>query len=234
MFNQHDTYAERMNTLSVIYNIPLPPHSPPSLHTSSSVSSAGSTQPSSPVSVSPTSDTSDRPHLHDHEHDAHSDDSEGRNMDDDEEGAATAVPTVTTFTQVRTPTTASSSTANSPVHPYAMPAIVSSHQNGSSAPSNRMSVVTTPTRLGRPRALSNLPPPAPPPTSVPPPAPAPSSNEPSSDPPLSATLRIPDAGRSRGNSITHKRTGSNSRLAALQEETERQDGQPAQTDNSSR
>ena len=32
---QHDTYADRMNILSVVYDIPLPPHSPPSVSSAS-------------------------------------------------------------------------------------------------------------------------------------------------------------------------------------------------------
>ena len=53
---QHDTYAERMNILSLIYSIPPPPHSPSAVYLSS-VSSADSTRPSSPGS--PPSDSSD-------------------------------------------------------------------------------------------------------------------------------------------------------------------------------
>lgn len=54
---QHDTYAERMNILSLIYSIPPPPHSPSSAYLSSVSTSADSTRPSSPGS--PPSDSSD-------------------------------------------------------------------------------------------------------------------------------------------------------------------------------
>jgi hypothetical protein len=55
---QHDTYAERMNILSLIYSIPPPPHSPSNAVYPSSVStSTDSTRPSSPGS--PPSDSSD-------------------------------------------------------------------------------------------------------------------------------------------------------------------------------
>ncbi|KDQ63840.1 hypothetical protein JAAARDRAFT_29888 [Jaapia argillacea MUCL 33604] len=56
----HDTYADRMNILSLIYSIPPPTDLPSSSYAPSYTStSTTSTQPSSPVSVSPSSDTSD-------------------------------------------------------------------------------------------------------------------------------------------------------------------------------
>ena len=54
---QHDTYAERMNILSLIYSIPPPPHSPSSAYPSSVSTSTDSTRPPSPGS--PPSDSSD-------------------------------------------------------------------------------------------------------------------------------------------------------------------------------
>jgi len=54
---QHDTYAERMNILSLIYSIPPPPHSPSTAYLSSVSTSADSTRPPSPGS--PPSDSSD-------------------------------------------------------------------------------------------------------------------------------------------------------------------------------
>ena len=60
--SQHDTYADRMNILSLIYSIPPPPHSPSTLYPKSMPTSTDSTQPSSPITGSPTSDSSD--HLH--------------------------------------------------------------------------------------------------------------------------------------------------------------------------
>ena len=54
---QHDTYAERMNILSLIYSIPPPPHSPSTPYLSSVSTSTDSTRPSSPGS--PPSDSSD-------------------------------------------------------------------------------------------------------------------------------------------------------------------------------
>lgn len=59
---QHDTYADRMNILSLIYSIPAPPHSPSPLYPPSISTSTDSTQPPSPVSGSPSSESSD--HLH--------------------------------------------------------------------------------------------------------------------------------------------------------------------------
>jgi hypothetical protein len=58
---QHDTYAERMNILSLIYSIPPPPHSPSTVYPSSVSTSTDSTRPPSPGS--PPSDSSDHlPH----------------------------------------------------------------------------------------------------------------------------------------------------------------------------
>src|ERR1700761_6493790 len=51
-----------MNILSLIYSIPPPPHSPSPLYPHSISRSTDSTQPPSPVSGSPTSESSD--HLH--------------------------------------------------------------------------------------------------------------------------------------------------------------------------
>ncbi|TFY82696.1 hypothetical protein EWM64_g1322 [Hericium alpestre] len=55
----HDTYADRMNILSLIYSIPPIPHSPTSLYTASISASTDSTQPSSPTTGSPSSESSD-------------------------------------------------------------------------------------------------------------------------------------------------------------------------------
>jgi hypothetical protein len=54
---QHDTYAERMNILSLIYSIPPPLHSPSTPYPSSVSTSTNSTRPPSPGS--PPSDSSD-------------------------------------------------------------------------------------------------------------------------------------------------------------------------------
>ncbi|THH31990.1 hypothetical protein EUX98_g2190 [Antrodiella citrinella] len=66
---------------------------------------------------------------------------------------------------------------------------------------------------------------------MPPPAPAATSAieavpNPGS-PPLSRRLDVPVASRQRGHSVSHKRTGSNSKLAALEEESDKLDEQPA-------
>ncbi|TRM61466.1 hypothetical protein BD626DRAFT_78358 [Schizophyllum amplum] len=79
------------------------------------------------------------------------------------------------------------------------------------------------TRTSVLRARSNsgaLPPPAPPPLTSPPPAPTVSAdNSPNIPPPATHHLNVVQ--RQRGNSVGHRRTGSGSRLAALQEEQER-------------
>ncbi|CDO72393.1 hypothetical protein BN946_scf184977.g92 [Trametes cinnabarina] len=205
----HDTYAERMNILSMVYEIPLPPHSPSSFYASSSASvSSDSTRPSSPRSTTPTSERSpSRTRDGDLRHST-----ETVRAEDVIEGYA-------------------NSGAASPVHPYAAaaaataPVVPPLPPTAEAGGGSRMSVV--PSIRTRPRASSTLPPPAPPPTSLPPPAPSPTRPD---YPELTPTqTRAPDVvGRSRGNSVSHRRTGSssNNRLVPLREESV--DGLPAE------
>ncbi|KAH7924894.1 hypothetical protein BV22DRAFT_1090141 [Leucogyrophana mollusca] len=225
----HDTYADRMNILSLIYSIPPIPHSPSSVYTPSI--STESTQPPTPTSLSPASDshrsstyatehTQDEPqHVdalgkgpHD-EHDAH-------------EGIGSAMfaldSTHGSDISPRTPN------APSP-HPYAAASEPSSDAvdippGQSSSSLNRTSTLPAIRTqhsgpfVGRPRAASVLPPPAPPPASSPPPPPP----ETSTSPAISSAqpTRFLEVTRSRGNSISHKRTGSGSRLAAVNEDVQ--------------
>ncbi|KAK7694485.1 hypothetical protein QCA50_001671 [Cerrena zonata] len=215
----HDTYADRMNILSLIYNIPLPVHSLSSGYASSSVSvSTVSTQPSSPSSTSPTSESSGTR--------SRTSSTSSRQSDDDFRGSSeterpradesdgmlaigTAMFSLDTSLSPRTPMGPS-------VHPYA----ASSAQSIPLSPTNSKSTVTSPPRPGRSRASSTLPPPPPPPTSLPPPAPA-SVIEPTLDISVSPSIRPHEpaiVGRTRGLSMSHKRTGSGSKLAPLKED----------------
>ncbi|KAL4069490.1 hypothetical protein J3A83DRAFT_4095345 [Scleroderma citrinum] len=212
----HDTYADRMNILSLIYSIPPIPHSPTSLYAPST--STESTQPPSPSSLSPSSDShrsssyatehfQDDPHplvVADEtsdEHDAH-------------EGIGSAMLNAAHLSQDY------SSSASTPVHPYANSP--ESSPSRSQATLSRTSTLPpnrpphTPPIVGRPRASSvlPLPPPFPPPDIALPPAPA---------IPTSQTNRFLDVNRSRGSSTGHKRTGSGTKLTAVSEEGVRLD-----------
>ncbi|KAA1468631.1 hypothetical protein DENSPDRAFT_479153 [Dentipellis sp. KUC8613] len=207
----HDTYADRMNILSLIYSIPPIPHSPTSLYTASISASTDSTQPPSPTSGSPSSESSDQtpftPSL------LTDDGDDGRRYSTEDtikldgdiylngEELVDGLPTPA-------------------VHPYAAPARISVEIDPqllnppppAPAPARTS---TAPLRLSRPRASSALPPPVPPPQSSLPPAPAPES--------APSTKHLNVTTRPRGNSTGHVRSGSGSRLASLQEESERSD-----------
>ncbi|KAI0361805.1 hypothetical protein OH77DRAFT_1391366 [Trametes cingulata] len=212
----HDTYAERMNILRVVYDIPLPPNSPTSVYASSSASvSTDSTRPSSPRSTTPTSERSpSRTRDVDQRHSTETVRADGAT--DDESGALSRNSSHTSLSHFSgTRLTYSNSGAASPVHPYAAasaPAVPPLPPTDVVAGS-RISVVPR----TRPRASSTLPPPAPPPTTLPPPAPSPTRVE---HPELTPTQTRPvEGGRARGNSVSHRRTGSNSRLVPLREES---------------
>ncbi|KAI0757168.1 hypothetical protein C8Q80DRAFT_1090537 [Daedaleopsis nitida] len=205
----HDTYADRMNILSVVYDIPLPPHSPPSV---SSVSvSSDSTRPSSPASISPTSEMSDA--SSNQRSPSRSREREGRYSSETARGDTyttdeeTSPSRSSSFTSLSPLSSARSLQTASPVHPYAAAAAITPV---SSASGSRTSVIRS-----RPRASSTLPPPAPPPTSLPPPAPSPTRPEHTELTPTQ-TLRPVELGRTRGNSVSHHPGG---RLASVREGT---------------
>ena len=206
-----------MNILSVVYDIPLPPHSPPSI---SSVSvSSDSTRPSSPASISPTSEASDvssnhprSPSLSREAENRHSSETaRGDSTTDDESGALSRNSSYASPSPLSGRSLQYVHGTASPVHPYAAAAApVAVSPVG---PGSRQSLLRA-----RPRASSTLPPLAPPPTTLPPPAPSPTrSDYPELTP--TQTLRPVDIVRTRGNSVSHKRTNSGSRLASLREES---------------
>ncbi|KAG0709073.1 hypothetical protein DFH29DRAFT_890397 [Suillus ampliporus] len=234
----HDTYADRMNILSLIYSIPPIPHSPSSVYAPST--STDSTQPPSPSSLSPTSDshrissyptehTQDDPqHVGVHNH----------NRDDDNDGhegigaALLNASYLTTEFGQRT-------NGISLQHPYAVPVSPlppppSSPQDNSTTPLNRTATLPanrtqyTPSVTGRPRAASVFPPAAPPPALSPPPPPLDSAVPAISATMPSQTSRFLETTRPRGNSVGHRRTGSGTRLTSVTEEGMRLDGPPTQ------
>ncbi|KAI0348695.1 hypothetical protein BDW22DRAFT_1341710 [Trametopsis cervina] len=204
----HDTYADRMNILSVIYSIPLPTTSPPSSAVSISTTS---TQPSSPSSTSPTSDSSEASSSlsrQDSQQSLNAYDASASYADVTETSSGllaigTALFNMETGSAGPSPRTP----VGPPIHPYA----------AAPAPSRPPPPTPPRSQVGRPRAPSSLPPLAPPPTTLLPPAPA--VIEPPPDITSARTLKPLDvSGRQRGHSISHKRTGSATKLAALHEE----------------
>ena len=221
-FTQHDTYADRMNILSLIYSIPPIPHSPSSVYAHST--STESTQPPSPSSLSPTSDThrassyttehtQDEPqHVNVHGHDVEDD-------NDGHEGIGAALLNASYPSAEFSP----GINGTSSQHPYAAPLtplpssgsqdeVTSALNRTSTLPANRTQY--TPSVTGRPRATSVFPPAPPPPVVSPPPPP---------DSTMSASLpsqatRFLEVSRPRGNSMGHRRTGSASKLTSVTEE----------------
>ncbi|OBZ78787.1 hypothetical protein A0H81_00602 [Grifola frondosa] len=152
----HDTYADRMNILSVIYSIPLPSHSPPSTYASSSVSvSSDSTQPSSPSSTSPTSDTSEPSRLSLGPSPYTSETTAADELSDGEAEAALGTSVFTNGMPFgRTHSASAPSGSASPVHPYALQSSGPSSSPPATQLAHRPSVV--PALRGRPRASSTL------------------------------------------------------------------------------
>lgn len=228
---QHDTYADRMNILSLIYSIPPIPHSPSSVYAPSS--STESTQPPSPTSLSQSSDShtsssSVTEHTQDDVHyPALNDDLSDEQ--DAHEGIGSAM-----LNAVHLSREFSSSSLSQ--HPYAASMDTDSSLGGKEAALGRTSTLPvnrTPHQspiLGRPRAASVLPPAAPPPVSSPPPPPPELLSAYSSIIPSSQTSRILEATRPRGSSVGHSRTGSGTRLTSVTEEGIRVDS-PSQGDD---
>ncbi|KAI0274903.1 hypothetical protein BC834DRAFT_850194 [Gloeopeniophorella convolvens] len=226
----HDTYADRMNILSLIYSIPPPPRSPSTVYPPSVSTSTESTQPSSPTSNSPSSESSDHlPHTPStlrEEIDSRRFSQETakyrgelfEGRDSSEEPAEYHHPYSAAAAGV------SHSAEDDPETPLprASVSVMDSYRSTMPPPARTQPPASTPGTSGglRPRAASELPPPAPPPQNALPPAPdqaAPSKH-------LSAV-----GTRARGQSIGHARTGSNSRLEPLQEEGDKQaEQQPLQ------
>ncbi|THH21472.1 hypothetical protein EW146_g70 [Bondarzewia mesenterica] len=218
----HDTYADRMNILSLIYSIPPIPHSPSSLYTASISASTDSTQPSSPVSGSPTSDSSDQTPT-----------TLSLVTDDDSDSRRFSQETTVKIDGIfpMDESEPSDLVSTSSVHPYAAASMDrQSHPSNSESnhpPSMSRASMIPPARPPptgppplRPRAVSALPPAAPPPQTSLPPAP-------DQHPLTNKHLTV--ISRPRGNSAGHVRSGSGSRLESLKEEGERYDDRILQT-----
>ncbi|KAG6381359.1 hypothetical protein JVT61DRAFT_5773 [Boletus reticuloceps] len=222
----HDTYADRMNILSLIYSIPPIPHSPSSVYAPSS--STESTQPPSPTSLSQSSDSHTSPssiteHTPDDLHYSVLND-DLNDEQDAHEGIGSAMLNAAHLSREFSSTSLSQ-------HPYATPTDTDSFPSSKQATLSRTSTLPANRTqnqspvVGRPRAASVLPPAAPPPISSPPPPPESSLNFTSTMPSSQAT-RFLDVAQSRGNSIGHSRTGSGTRLTSVTEEGIRIDGHP--------
>ncbi|KAK7463794.1 hypothetical protein VKT23_005733 [Stygiomarasmius scandens] len=210
--NIHDTYADRMNILSIIYSIPPPPHPASSYYsvTTPTTESAPSTSPTS--SASPSSDTTDpipsNAYTNSHTPDDVLDYSDIQDINQQDGISAIGAAM---FDNGRTDISGLPSTTS---HPYAIAhSDFSSSSAAPTVPTNRTSVQR------RSRAPSSLPPPQPPPSISPPAPPAPVVIEP--EVPIYQNGRHSDVTRQRGDSVismTHRRTGSGSKLASLEEE----------------
>jgi len=228
-----------MNILSLIYSIPPPPHSPSVAYPPSVSTSTDSTRPSSPGS--PSSESSD--HLRRESSATLYDDVDSRRFsqetaryrgelferrDSSESTRSSRFPSYSSNiynicavepSEYHHPYSAAAArmsqlSDDDPETPVPRPSTLNGKR--STAPARpRPSSPPPPGPSGglRPRATSELPPPAPPPQSALPPAPP----QPAPSKHLSATH-----GRPRGQSIGHNRTGSNSRLEPLQEEGDKQ------------
>ncbi|KAI9572781.1 hypothetical protein HD554DRAFT_2202639 [Boletus coccyginus] len=220
----HDTYADRMNILSLIYSIPPIPHSPTSVYTPSS--STESTQPPSPTSLSQSSDshtssssvteyTLDDPHYPTLNDDANDE-------RDAHEGIGSAMLNAAHLSR-------DFSSSSLSQHPYAATTETDPPLNSKQATLNRTSTLPVNRTqhqspvVGRPRAASVLPPAVPPPISSPPPPP-PELSTYTSAIPSSQTARFLEVARPRGNSLGHSRTGSGTRLTSVTEEGVRIEG----------
>ncbi|KAF4572722.1 hypothetical protein EYR36_007232 [Pleurotus pulmonarius] len=213
LLSEHDTYADRMNILSLIYSIPPMPHSVAAFDDSMSASTGSTTQSPSPTSTSPTSETTQASSFNPPEgyeieyHTGHD-----RDRADSFGSVTTSVDT--------------SSNQTTPIaHPYATHTDYDVVSPTTAPPSSHSSPSRTVGRRSRSGSTS-LPPPVPPPSTLPPPPPAPGPN--STDPYPETSLQGGKTRldiRQRGESIGHRRTGSGGRLGPLQEENERVDEQ---------
>jgi hypothetical protein len=235
----HDTYADRMNILSLIYSIPPQPHSA-SVTLYSPTSSTDTTRPvspSAPASSSASSEASSSPPEQSYNNASAADVAthegyagvvaEQRNLDD---SGAEAIGVAMFSMEAVSPGGPSSQ------HPFAarhdtVPPASSSSQHQPAPAGTRSS-----TGPRRGRSSSILPPPPPPPIGSPPPPPIPDTVS-IPPPPSPRTSEYQQSNRLRpSTALSHHRTGSGSRLGSLQEEQERTpiDGLPTESHSSSR
>ncbi|RDB29108.1 hypothetical protein Hypma_015315 [Hypsizygus marmoreus] len=209
--NIHDTYADRMNILSIIYSIPAAPYSSSTVY-SALTDSTTSTSPT--TSASPSSDSS--PQIpqstnvpKDIQSHYYTDGHPGHDRDFDSTEAMTSV--MFSLDEATTGQSISGLPSTSQ-HPYAVQYDPPPQPTASTPAVSRTTTLTR-----RARALSNLPPPPPPPSNSLPPAPSPVVLEPVLDPVPTQQTLLDVRTRQRGESIGHHRAGSGG-LEALQEE----------------
>ncbi|KAF8912860.1 hypothetical protein CPB84DRAFT_1759692 [Gymnopilus junonius] len=208
--NIHDTYADRMNILSIIYSIPPVPYQSTSAYSNPAVSGGESTTSTSPTtSVSPSSDNSPQipqqvytPYIPDEYPNPNSNPS--AQYADQRDSVYRLDESVLTGSAI--------SGLPSTTHPYAVQYDMSPQMQPAPSPP-RNSVVAR-----RKRASSNLPPKPPPPNSSLPLAPMLHSDETFSELTSQIPKRSENQLRAAGDAPGHRRTPSG--LQALEEETE--------------
>lgn len=224
----HDTYADRMNILSLIYSIPPQPLDQTTEVYSPTTSSNPTRPPSPPSQMSfppPMPQSFSAPPLNnsaltpDYEYAAHAD----LNVSADDSGIEAIGVAMFSVAAV------SPGGPNSyQSHPFAANHDPASPPLFNPPSSSRASMIAR-----RPRASSNLPPPPPPPVSSPPPPPTTGDITPPPQSPRSH--ESPSSNRLRpANVPSHHRTGSGSRLNPLQEEQPAIDGLPADSAHDTR
>ncbi|KAI5123601.1 hypothetical protein M0805_003417 [Coniferiporia weirii] len=193
----HDTYADRMNILSLIYSIPT---NEPPLSQTRSRSDSPSSETSRDTQPATTDEIEDSDLQFLSEREAHG---SSRNF---VPASANGSPSISNAA----PNTLSHRSSIERLD--AMGVNVSTHR-ASTTPSKQT------LNLTRMRSSSNLPPRPPCPSNSPPSTPTvvESTLNSSESPPLQASS-LGETMRSRGNSVSHKRTGSGNRLEALKEE----------------
>ncbi|ESK98404.1 hypothetical protein Moror_154 [Moniliophthora roreri MCA 2997] len=230
---EHDTYADRMNILSIIYSIPPMPYTSSSIYSAAfnsnelAQAAAGAEESDTYPSANhtpnnePTQSYSDHPYGHDRPDDGVAAIGTAMFFDDLPSPARSDIlglppqssshPYATAQYDSIVSEPSSSLVAPIPTQlPIAIPA------NNLSSPGNRNALASR-----RSRALSSgIPPALPPPAVSPPPAPIATAYEP--EPTPSRHLEV--SNRPRGDSsVGHRRTGSGSRLGILEEEERAED-----------
>ncbi|KAF5355708.1 hypothetical protein D9756_003942 [Leucocoprinus leucothites] len=179
--NIHDTYADRMNILSIIYSIPPVPYSTASLYPSSSVSSTNNNSPT--TSAFPSSENSPLiPPASYTSHQLQSDAQYNSEFTSSEPSLPVGSPPLALDESVLTSNIAGLPTSSSSQHPYAAVPQTLPHNSVPVPPGSRTIAPLKP----RPRASSQLPPQTlPPDDPLPPPPPPP----PATTNPLDASIQ---------------------------------------------
>ncbi|KAF8807594.1 hypothetical protein BYT27DRAFT_7165470 [Phlegmacium glaucopus] len=193
--NIHDTYADRMNILSIIYSIPAIPYPISSLYANTTISTDSAASNSPTNSASPSSDSS--PHLPPEAYPSYILDEEPVYSNPNTQNVQDFDVSRDIYTLDESVLTGSAiSGLPATQHPYSL-------QYDSSPPqANPLPAARVSMSMRRVRASSQLPPKLPLPTSSPPPAP----------------LKRPDSQLRLTDSKGHKKTSSG--LVALEEETD--------------